>query len=239
MVIKPVKHTRAYEQIVDQLAELIRKGALKPGDRLPSERDLARRFGVGRPTLRQAITLLAGAGVLGVKPGSGIYLRQPVDAWGSPNNPMAMMLITADPNFEHILELRIAIECEAAYLAAQRRKPQHIEQLRTAFENLEKAFRERQEAAREDFLFHWAVAEATCNPVFVKVMVSVADLFLQGFVESNRTFYREPGRIEANIREHRAIMEAIIAQNPVAAREAMSHHLRRIFARLEQVQQTQ
>lgn len=237
MPVQPIRRTRAYEQIVNQLAELIRQGSLKPGDRLPPERELASAFGVGRPTLRQAITVLAEAGIVEVKPGSGIYLRQPVDAWGSPNNPMAMLLLTEQRNFVHILELRVAIECEAAYLAAQRRTAEHVEQLRKAYADLEKAFTERHEAAREDFLFHWAVAEATGNPVFVKVMTSLADMIMQAFVEQNRTFYREAGRIEANLHEHRAIMEAIIDGRPDDARQAMSFHLRRVLERLEQLDQ--
>jgi len=231
--IQPVKRTRAYEQIVTQLVDMIRQGSWKPGDRLPSERELAQSFGVGRPTLRQALTVLAEAGVVEIVPGSGVYLRRAItNGLGQSGSAMAMLLMTENKDLIHMLELRVAIESEAAYLAALRRQSVHVRRLREALAALEQAFHERQEAAQEDYRFHCAVAEATQNPVFVKVMVSLADLFMQGLHETNRTFYREPGRIESNLREHRAIMDAIIAQRPEEARLAMSHHLRRIFERL-------
>lgn len=238
MTIQPVKRTRAYEEIVSQLTEMIRKGELKPGDKLPPERDLATAFGVGRPTLRQAFTVLIQAGVLEVRPGSGVYLCKPIgDFVGQAvNNPLAMVLMTENKSLRDMLELRIGIEGEAAYLAAKRRDPEHVAKLTQALANLEEAFVNRGVAIREDYQFHHAVAEATGNPVFLKVMASLADLFFQSFSETTRYFYYDPDRTLINRQEHRAILTAIVEGRPDDARVAMVGHLRSVFDRLDQAE---
>lgn len=233
MSIQPVKRTRAYEQIVSQLAAMVQRGEVQPGDRLPSERELAKAFNVGRPTLRQALTVLAEAGVVEILAGSGVYLRRPVtEVPGGSSHAMRMMLITENQDLLDMLELRIAIEGDAAYLAALRREPEQVAKLTAAYAALERAFTTRREAIQEDYQFHCAVAGATGNPVFVKVMSSLADLFLQGFQQTTRTFYHESDRILANLQEHRAILEAIIDHRADDARAAMVHHLRRVADRL-------
>lgn len=234
MAIQPVKRTRAYEEIVHQLAEMARQGELKPGDRLPAERELASAFGVGRPTLRQALTVLAEAGVVEIVAGSGIYLRRPVsEVTNGAAYAMAMVLMTEAKDLLDMLELRIAIESEAAYLAAERRSPEAVAKLRIAYEALEEALTVRQEAIQEDYQFHCAVAAATDNPIFVKVMVSLADLFLQMFRKTTASLYHEENRIRANLQEHQLIMEAITAGRADDAREAMERHLRHVFLRLQ------
>lgn len=239
MAIQPVKRTRAYEDIVRQLTEMVRRGELKAGDRLPAERELAASFGVGRPTLRQAITVLTQAGILEVRPGSGVYLAGPLQqaAGHTANNPMAMVLITENKSLRDILELRMGIEGEAAYLAALRRTPEHVAKLQQAIRDLDDAFEQRGVAIQEDYQFHYAVAEATGNPVFVKVMASLVDLFLQSFRETTRYFYYDPNRAVLNRQEHSRIMNAIMEQRPDDARAAMIDHLRQIFVRLDQAEQ--
>lgn len=233
MTIQPVKRTRAYEDIVKQLADMVRRGEIKPGDRLPAERELARAFGVGRPTLRQALTVLTEAGVVAVLPGSGVYLSRPIgEAPGAAGQAMAMVLMTEKKNLHDILELRIGIEGEAAYLAALRRQPEHVAKLLAAQEALIHAIETKGIAINEDYHLHYTIAEATENPVFVKVMSSLADLFLVGFLESTRSLYHEPDRLLANQREHKVILEAIIDQRAEDARDAMVYHLRRVSERL-------
>jgi len=238
-LVEPVKRTRAYEQILQQLSQLIREGELKPGDQLPPERELAKAFGVGRPTLRQALTVLSAVGVLEIQPGSGIYLRKPMsEVPGTAGQAMAMLLMTEKQNLRHILELRIAVEGSAAYLAAQRCTAEHITELQGAYDALHDAFKNRGVAIQEDFRFHAKVAEATGNPVFLKVMVSLADLFLQQFESTTRHLYYEPDRVASNLREHQAILDAIVQRRPEAAREAMVRHLERVGERLDLAERT-
>lgn len=238
MSIQPVKRVRAYEDIVHQLVELVRKGELKPGDRLPPERELATAFGVGRPTLRQALTVMIQAGVFEVRPGSGVFLCKPLSETHGQvgNNPLAMLLMTEHKDLRHILELRVGVEGEAAYLAALRREPEHVVRLTQAFANLEEAYATRGVAIDEDYQFHYAIAEATGNPVFIKVMASLADLFLQGFQQTTQVFYADPGRAEINIQEHRQIFAAVLDQRPEEARAAMMRHLKRVFGRLDEAE---
>ena len=239
MGIEPVKRTRAYEDIVKQLAAMIQRGELKPGDRLPPERDLALAFGVGRPTLRQALTVLAQAGIIEVLPGLGVYLRKPVtEAPANAGHAMGMVLMTEKQNLFHIQELRVGIEGEAAYLAAKRRTPEHIEKLTAAYRALSDAFEQQGMAPTEDFQFHTAVAEATGNAVILKVMASLADLFIQQFKETSRHLLHESDRVQANVREHDEILRAIIDQRADDARAAMVRHLKRVLERLERTQST-
>lgn len=236
--IQPVKRVRAYEDIVRQLADMIRRGEIKPGDRLPPERELAQAFGVGRPTLRQALTVLTEAGVVEVLPGSGVYLRKPIgESSGSAGNAMAMVLMTENKTLYDILELRVAIESEAAYLAALRREPEHVEKLKAAYQALEHAFHTNRTPSQEDYQFHFTIAEATGNPVFLKVMASLADLFIQQFRDTARSLYHEPDRVLANCREHQDILMAILDQRADDARAAMMKHLRRVAERLQRAEQ--
>ncbi|HYF78777.1 MAG TPA: FadR/GntR family transcriptional regulator [Symbiobacteriaceae bacterium] len=234
MAIQPVKRTRAYEDIVRQLADMVRRGELQPGDRLPSERDLATAFGVGRPTLRQALTVLTQAGVVEVLPGSGIYLRKSVpEAPGeATSQAMALFLMTEQQNLHDIIELRAAIEGEAAYLAALRRTPEQAQKILDAFSHLCEAYDTRGVAAEEDYQFHFLVAEATHNPVLLKVMASLADLNRQQLVATTLSLYHEPDRISALRREHEGITKAIVEQRADDARAAMVKHLRRVSERL-------
>lgn len=236
MAIQPVKRTRAYEEIVRQLAEMVQKGELQPGDRLPSERELAAAFGVGRPTLRQALTVMAEAGVVEVLPGSGVYLRNPVGGTTeAAGNASAMVLLTETKNLRQILELRIGIEAEAAYLAAQRRTPEHVERLKQAFDKVDTAFAFRT-ISDEDYQFHSAIAAATGNPVFVRVMTLLADLFMKQFYVSTTKALQEPERLAATRQEHGAILEAILSQQPELARKAMILHLKNVSDRLERIE---
>lgn len=238
VTIQRVKRTRAYEEIVRQLTDMIQRGELQPGDRLPAERDLAESFGVGRPTVRQALTVLAKAGVLDVLPGSGVYLKKPVtgSAPGEAGNAMAMVLLAENPDLYDILELRVGIEGEAAYLAAQRRTPEQAEQLQALFHDLEEAYRGSGLSSQEDYRFHAMIAEATGNPVFVKVMISLADLFIQQLVQTTQSLYHEPDRVMTMRREHEAILNAIVEQRPEEARLAMVKHLRRVSERMRRLE---
>lgn len=238
MSIQPVKRTRAYEDIVRQLAEMVRTGQYKPGDKLPPERELAEAFGVGRPTLRQALTVMAQAGVIEVLPGSGIYLRKSVqDAPGEAGQAMALLLMTEQQNLHDILELRAAIEGEAAYLAAHRRTPEQADKVKAAFERLSQAYDSRGVATEEDYQFHFAVAEATGNPVLLKVMASLADLCRRQLVATTLSLYHEPDRISALRKEHEDIMWAIVLQRADEARTAMVKHLRRVTERLSRAEE--
>ncbi len=220
-----------------QLGELVRRGEIKPGDRLPPERDLAQAFGVGRPTLRQALTVLAQAGVVEILAGSGVYLRKTFnEVPGSAGHAMAMVLIAENKSLYNILELRVGIEGEAAYLAAQRRTDADVSRLHAAFRALDEAYYTTGMAVSEDYQFHNAIAEATGNPVFSRVMTSLADLFMQQFQETTRSLYHEPDRVLANRREHEEILHAILEQRPEEARLAMIRHLRRVADRLRRAE---
>lgn len=223
MPLEPVGRKRLYEHIVDQIMKAVASQELKPGDRLPPERELAESLGVSRSALREAITTLVAAGVLEARHGSGVYVAQSCDAaWV---RPMALLLLQQHSSLLDLLEVRKALEGEAAYLAALRATPEDIACLEKSFEVLKGVVERSQLGAEEDLQFHLCVAQTTHNGFFLRVIGSLADAFLEGLRTSRSMSLRIPGFPLVVLEEHRLIVEAVKAHDPEAARKAMHAHL--------------
>ncbi|BDG60205.1 FadR/GntR family transcriptional regulator [Caldinitratiruptor microaerophilus] len=230
MAFSPIRRVRTYEEVVERLLEAVRSGELRPGDRLPSERDLAGTFGVSRPVLRQALTVLERAGVVEIRPGSGAFVRPGTPA--AKGRALELMLLPDGYTLYDLLEARRALEAEAARLAAERRTPEDLDRIRAAHA----AFRERLaldgHTVAEDFAFHYAIARAAGNAVFTHLMGSLASLFVEGLSRSTEVLLDAPGRAEKIAEEHGRILAAIEAGDGQAASRALIAHLDEVEARL-------
>ena len=218
-----------------RLREWIVQYALGEGDRLPPESTLAPRLGVSRTVLREAVARLKAQGELTSRRGAGVFV-------GAPQG-QALRLASDDrgavPDIIADLEIRIALEVEAAGLAARRRQEGQIEAMRKAIaEQAEAPTREAASAA--DFAFHRAIAVATANHRFVHLLdqmgiKAIPRARLRSSIDDaaqNATYMAQL------LDEHRAILDAIVAQDTAYARDAMRVHLSRSIQRYQQAMET-
>ncbi len=211
------------EEIRQILLDRIRDGTWPVDHELPSERELMGEFGVSRIPLREAIAGLRALGVLVTRPGSGTRVR-PVDA-----NTVARLLpllvtLEGSRTFSQVFELRLAVESQTAFLAAQRRSEADLRAIRDVVDRLRADLEARLEDAVEtDLEFHVRIAKATQNPLFEMLMKTLAELVKHVQVESCKD---DPVRRRRAFDSHQAIADAIAARDPEGARAEMEAHLR-------------
>lgn len=222
MQIQAVKVRRLYLQVADQLRDLIQQGTIAPGGRLPSERALAEQFGVGRPTVREAMIALEIAGLVQIRSGSGVYVLEQTGR----DAP-----VTTDHGhgpFE-ILEARMFFEAEACALAAQRIEKQQLDELSALLAEMEQENLQQTVTEKADEQFHRLIAEASGN----SAIASTVDWLWQLRNESEiSTRFHERVRREGSrpiIEDHRRILDALLAHDAAAARRAMRKHLKRVI----------
>lgn len=213
-----IKSDRLYLKVADQLNRLIEEGAIQPGQRFPSERELAEKLGVSRPTIREAMIALELSGVIEIRTGSGIYVTKQAAKSEPELNDKGI------GPFE-ILEIRYIIESEACALAAARITDEQIQALREAVEEMEEEEKRSDASEKADQKFHSIIAQACQNSAIASVVEWLWDLrnesqlstaFLQRI--------REEG-VQPSINEHRKILQALEQRNPEKARTAMKLHI--------------
>ena len=227
MKLKTASGKRLYLQVAEQLSEQIRGGAFETGGKLPPERELARLFDVSRPTVREAITTLEVMGLVEVRPGSGVYVRNLASATGA--------LPEDVPGPFEILEARITLEPELAAFAANRIDDGQLEQLRDLLHRFGQPGLDSGEIEQIDRAFHALIAESTRNSALAGMMNWLWDV--RGQSEVNVKFYqrvREKG-VRPALDDHRAITAALLARNAKAARKAMREHLEGAIADLSEM----
>jgi len=211
------------DQIIRQIRDLISSGYLKPGDRLPSERLLSEKFGVGRTQLREALRKLEFYGILETKPQSGTI----VSGLGIPalQGLMTDMLKLQGNDFKSLVESRVILERSIIQLAAVNRTEHDIEELEDAFERHADSLRRGEDGIGEDFLFHLKIADASKNSVLKSLMLIITPEILQYFKKHNIC---AGSKAEEVIQEHRQLLDAIIDKNPGSADQSLSDHLKEV-----------
>ncbi|MBY6264328.1 FadR family transcriptional regulator [Azospirillum sp. 412522] len=212
------------KQLVDALAERISGGQYKSGDRLPSEQDLIDEFGVSRTVVREAIANLKAVGMVSTRQGLGAFVLR--DAAILPFRIEESTLEAVNEAIS-VLEVRISLESEAAYLAAIRRDDSHLARMREALDTMTAAVEAGEDAIDADLAFHSAIAAATGNKHFLALFSYLGSLLIPrarvryGHLEgdSRRQYLR---RIND---EHQTIYSAIERQDPENARAALRLHL--------------
>jgi len=222
------------DEIAKRLRNEVLNGTLKPGDKLPSEQQLCRMFGVSRPVVREAISRLKYDGVLESFQGRGVFVSG--DGSGS-------SFRIDDPNLDdqgelaHIIELLVAIEGAATGLAAARRSKQDLEAIKKALDAMAAAIDEGRNGVDEDMSFHRTIVEATRNPFFI-TLISFLESRVRNLIRVARTnTARYEGLANRVQVEHEAIYQAIVARDPDAAKAAAERHLRNAGVRLKLYQE--
>jgi len=212
------------DKIVRQIRALISSGQLREGDRLPPERKLAERLGVGRTNVRDAIRKLEFYGILKTQPQSGtIVAGMGVIAL---KGLLSDVLRIENSDFASLVETRVLLETHGARLAAERRTEEdllQIEQALTAYENKAKL---GSPAVEEDLLFHLKIAEASKNTVLKSLMIIIIPDIISSFLKLDVC---KDGRNNRALEEHHAILVHIEKQEPEKAADAMRLHLKEVF----------
>jgi DNA-binding FadR family transcriptional regulator len=218
MRLQAVEPRRLYRQIADQIRRLITKGDVAPGERLPAERDLARQLGVSRPSLREALIALEVEGLLDVRVGSGIYVAQPGGAG------RGVEIGGASGPFE-VIRARWMIEGECAALAAKHGSAAQLRAIRRAHADLRREAKRHHNPLGADRAFHMRIAEATGNSALELVVQTLWDQRVGPLYRALETKLEYPAMAAETLSEHSAVLDAILARNPAAARTAMRQHM--------------
>jgi len=217
-----VRKVRRYEQVAEQIRRLIGSGALKPGDLLPPERELAETLGVGRSSVRDAVRTLEVMGILEPRQGHGTVVRDlSADALVV---PLATVLQHKRVLVADLLDVRRMIEPGLAARAARNATPEEMRQMEAVLERHEAKLRRGEEAVDEDSEFHYAIAMAARNAVVLRVLDVLMDLLR----ESRSRSLQVPGRARRSFDGHRRILRAIQKRDGKAAEAAVRKHLQEI-----------
>jgi GntR family transcriptional repressor for pyruvate dehydrogenase complex len=223
MTFKSIKIKRLTSQIAEQIRSAILAGEFAPGDKLPSERDLAEMFGVSRPSVREALTMLASSGLVSSHQGGGTVVLSLLDS--SDINPFSELIRIEKERALDVIEVRKGIEAWTAYFAAQRALPEDLERMEEIISDMRHAMKGHASSEELDAVFHLSVARATHNFVWIHLMQSIYD----GMKDFQHMVWRSinlTGDDHAVLfTHHLEIVEAIRAGKPDAAREAMLDHL--------------
>jgi GntR family transcriptional regulator, transcriptional repressor for pyruvate dehydrogenase complex len=220
---KVVQTSRLYEQIVDQIEQSILKGALKAGDQLPAERELAQQFGVSRTAVREAVKALREKGLVEAYPGRGTFITN-----GTPPSIRQSLdrLIRADQQegTAHLVEVREILEPEIAALAASRSDEETLATMREAISVMDAAKGDPEAFIEADLDFHLALAEAAANPLILSLIDSIVGVLR----DQRMLIFEVDGGPERGQYHHKRILEAIEHRDPQGARDAMRAHLRQV-----------
>jgi len=207
------------QEIVARIKNLIVENKLKPGDRIPSELELSRLFGVSRPTVREAVKSLLSQNIIEIARGKGTFVsRTP----GISDDPLGLDFVS-DYNsvLFSLIEARNLIEPGAASLAAKNADSEDIARIETHIAAIKEVVRRKEINMEIELDFHRSIAEATKNPVILRIVPVIIDGIVRTYRDSPRT--SEDHRIA--MEEHIAVLKAIKSRKPPLAFEAMPHHL--------------
>jgi len=218
MPLQTIEPRRLYRQIADQISVLISDGEYTAGSRLPAERDLAKQLGVSRPSVREALIALEVEGLLDVRVGSGIYVSQP----GKRRRSDALQ---GDSGPFEVIRARWLIEGECAALAARNANPAQLRALREAHAGVIKESKRDHNPLAADRLFHLRIADASGNSALVLVVQTLWDQRMGPLYRSLERKLEYPKMAAETVREHQAIVSAIVRRDPRAARSAMRRHM--------------
>jgi GntR family transcriptional regulator, transcriptional repressor for pyruvate dehydrogenase complex len=227
LVLNPVATERVSDVIAERLSAAIRDGTLKPGDRLPTEAELAREFQVGRTSVREGLQKLRAHGLIESRKGLGAFVTEPPAS--DPLADFARWTASDPAAIEQLVEARVALETLAAALAALRATETEIDDLERL--NIEHgAAEDTADLVATDQAFHAAIMAAARNR-FVSGAYEVLISELTDFREKTLAL---PWASERSVKGHAAIVRAIRGRVPAAAREAMAEHLWVLYAEIEE-----
>ena len=225
-LFKPLKKSRLSEETVDYIKELIVQGRLKPSDKLPSERDLAEKFNVGRPTVREAIRALELMGLVDVFAGQkGTIIKNPeLDTYmESLREQMSWMIQIERTTLQQLLEVRDSLETRIALLSAERATKAQLKEMQTILNDMKSSTHDIDAYLEKAIEFHAVMASSTQNPIFNAIWTAFADLIFNYYKNLitgiDKNFLKKLYQVNAEV------FKAILAKDPDKIHLAMINHI--------------
>ncbi|MFQ6547245.1 FadR/GntR family transcriptional regulator [Aestuariibius sp. 2305UL40-4] len=223
MPFEKVQSDKLSTGIVRQIEGLILRGILRPGDRLPGERDLAAQMAVSRPSLREALGELQENGLLESRPGAGVYVA---DVLGSAFSPALIDLFARhDAAIFDVLAFRRDVEGIAAARAATLASDEDLAVIDRLTRRMAEGPRSPEDEARLDTEFHLAIIEAGHNIVMLHMMRSMYELLRDGVIYNRQVMFHQSPTRDTLLAQHQAINAALQARDPERAKAAIATHL--------------
>lgn len=219
--IAPERRGATSEVVVEQLREMIHRGELRPGDRLPPERDLAKLLGVSRPTLRAGIRSLAAVGVLQSRQGAGTFVVQSDGQPTLDGSPLRLMASLHGFTSAEMFEARLTLEMSVAGFAAERATGDHLATMAEEVASMYAALEDPEQFLVHDVRFHQAIATASGNRILTALMNMVSKILFDIRIKT----VKRATDLKESVEMHRTIYNAIRKRDPEAARAAMREHL--------------
>ncbi len=225
MPFQKIQAEKLSTSVVRQIETLILRGILRPGERLPSERELSERLNVSRPSLREAVAELEKRDLLITKAGSGIYVANVLGSAFS--KPLIDLFATHDEALSDYLSFRRDLEGLAAWRAAMMASDTDLKVVDTIFRKMEAANSKRnpEEEASLDAEFHLSIIEASHNVIMLHMMRSMFDMLRAGVFYNRQVMFKQRTTRQSLLDQHRAINTALQARDPEGARSAIETHL--------------
>lgn len=219
------REARLSDKVTDAILETIASNKLKPGDSLPTERELGEQFGVSRTVIREAIRALSAKGMLEVKGGSGVRIVAVNEE--TVRESMRHFVQGSEMDYGKVDEVRRVLEVAAAGLAAERATPEDIARINETIEQMDNSCEDIESTVQFDIAFHRALATSTHNELFLVLHDSMGEMLLE---VRRRNLSRGAGRRRLVVEMHRRIRDAVERHDPEAAKQAMIDHLGEVQA---------
>jgi GntR family transcriptional repressor for pyruvate dehydrogenase complex len=218
--------TKLYTQVVERIEKLIIDGHLKPGDRLPAERELSERFGVSRVVVREAVKALQEKGLVEIRPGVGTFVHDSMSEIMQ-QSLARMVRIDQQNGLENLTQVREIFEPEIAAIAAEKATLADIRAMKTAITTMDDAMDDVDAFITADHEFHLALAKATQNKLIVDLIGSIVNLLAE---QRRLIFLAGTGGPQRGQQHHRTILQAVMDGDKQAARDLMVLHLQQVRA---------
>lgn len=217
-MLSPVKNTKIYEMVMEQIKDIVKKGELKSGDKLPSERDLCEKLEVSRASVREALRALQMLGLIESKHGEGNFINENFE--NSLLEPLSIVFLLLGSKSEDVFELRKVIEPETAALAAKNITDEQLIELKEIMEELNNNS-DAEICASLDKKFHYKIAQASGNNLISTIMFSISSL-IEEYIENSKIHTLNKTVVRS---QHEEIWRTLETHNGLAAATAVKKHL--------------
>lgn len=221
-MFSPIKNTKVYEQVIYQIKDMIDKGILKKGDKLPSERDLVEQLQVSRTSIREALRSLEVIGLIECRQGEGNYIKSNFE--DNLFEPLSIMFMLEESNSDEICELRKIMEVEASGLAAKRITDEQLNELKEITQSFINC-NDEDMCAEIDKKFHYKIAECSGNILIFNILRTVSNLIDHFIKDARKLILAQQENKEILFLQHQAIYLSMEKHSSQDVRKAMREHL--------------